>query len=243
MRAGLTDDHSIWKLRPIGRFSMARPESEKRASLGAILDCAEQLFAQRGFGGSGLAEVAERAGFAKSSLFHHFETKVQLYAAVMARLLVGIETELTRALAAGGPPTERLERWLDTLINVLAANPSYARLLLRTLFEDAELAGDLAEAKEANAALARIAGSAVRLVREGIGTGEFRAASAPHALHLLLGATVHHFATGRFGEELIGRPLFAPSEVRRHKAELLGLLRHGLIRVPGDRAARPRRRS
>ena len=66
--------------------------------------------------------------------------------------------------------------------------------------------------------------------------------SAPHLLHALLGATLHHFATGRFGEELIGRPPLAPSEVRRHKAELLGLLRHGLVAAPETRGAQPRRR-
>ena len=160
----------------------------------------------------------------------------------MARLLLRIEAELTAALAAGGPPVERLERWLETLVDVLAAHPSYAPLLLRTQFEDDELASDLPEAKEANAALRRIIGSALRLLREGMGTGELRSARAPHALHALLGATVHHFATGRFGEELIGRPLFAPSEVRRHKAELLGLVRQGLVAAPSDRVARSRRR-
>jgi AcrR family transcriptional regulator len=221
---------------------MARPASGSRASLDTILDRAEQLFAQRGFGGIGLAEVAERAGLAKSSLFHHFESKTRLYAAVMARLLVRIEAELTAALAAGGPPVERIERWLDTLVDVLAAHPTYARLLLRTLFEDEELAADLPEAKEANAALRRIVGAALRLLREGMGTGELRSASAPHVLHALLGATVHHFATGHFGEELIGRPLFAPSEVRRHKTELRGLVRYGLFTAPAARAARPRRR-
>ena len=145
-------------------------------------------------------------------------------------------------MAAGGGPVERLERWLDTLVDVLAAHPTYARLLLRTLFEDSELAGDLPEAKEANAALRRIAGNALRLLREGMKTGELRAASAAHALQTLFGATVHHFATGRFGEELIGRPLFAPSEVRRRKTELKGLLRHGLITAPSEKTERRRER-
>ncbi len=221
---------------------MPRPSSAKRASLDALLDCAEQLFAQRGFGGIGLAEVAERAGLAKSSLFHHFETKAQLYAAVMARLLARIEAELTAALAAGGPPAERLERWLDTLVDVLAAHPSYARLLLRTQFEDDELANSLPEAKQADAALRRIVGNALRLLREGMATGEFRSASAPHALQTLFGATVHPFATGRLGEELIGRSLFAPSEVRRRKAEIKALLRQGLITPSSDRVEPARRR-
>ncbi len=220
---------------------MPRP-SGRRPSRQAILDCAEPLFAERGFGGIGLSEVAERAGLGKSSLFHHFQTKTQLYAAVMARLLGRIEAELMGALAAGGPPAERLERWLDTLVDVLAAHPSYARLLLRTLFEDHELASDLPEAKDADAALRRIAGNALRLLREGMATGELRGASPAHTLQTLFGATVHPFATGRFGEELIGRSLFAPSEVRRHKAELKGLLRHGLIPASTDRAERPRGR-
>jgi AcrR family transcriptional regulator len=220
---------------------MPRPDSGKRASLDAILDCAEELFAQRGFGGIGLAEVAERAGLAKSSLFHHFETKTRLYAAVMARLILRTEAELVVALAAGGAPGERLERWLETLVDVLAAHRSYARLLLRTLFEDEELGSDLPEAKEANAALRRIVGSALRLLREGMGTGEFRAVHAAHAFHLLSGATLHHFATGRFGEELLGRSLFAPSEVRRHKAELLELIRSGLLAAPPARTHRSRR--
>jgi AcrR family transcriptional regulator len=220
---------------------MARPAG-KRPSREALLDRAEQLFAERGYGGIGLSEVAERAGLGKSSLFHHFQTKAQLYAAVMARLLQRIETELTVALAAGGSPVERLERWLDTLVDVLAAHPTYAALLLRTQFEDDELANNLPESKEADAALRRITGAALRLLREGTGTGELRATSVAHTLQTLLGATVHPFATGRFGEELIGRSLFAPSEVRRRKAELKGLLRHGLITTPPERARQPRRR-
>ena len=71
---------------------MARPTGKTR-SREALLNCAEQLFAKRGFGGVGLSEVAERAGLGKSSLFHHFQTKAQLYAAVMARLLQRVETE------------------------------------------------------------------------------------------------------------------------------------------------------
>ncbi len=220
---------------------MAR-SSGKRSSRETLLDCAEQLFAERGFGGIGLSEVAERAGFGKSSLFHHFETKTQLYAAVMARLLQRVDTELTAALAAGGSPVERLERWLDTLVDVLAAHPTYASLLLRTQFESDDLASNLPEAKEANAALRRIAGNALRLLREGIATGELRGASAAHTLQTLFGAAVHPFATGHLGEELIGRSLFAPSEVRRRKAEIKALLRHGLITAPSDRAERPRGR-
>src|SRR5258705_5019153 len=107
-------------MRPIGR-SMTSPAHQRQPSRDKILDCAEQLFARRGFAGIGLAEVAEQVGLSKSSLFHHFPSKAQLYAAVMARILDRIETELMQSLAVGGSPVSRLGRWLEVALDGLAA--------------------------------------------------------------------------------------------------------------------------
>ena len=198
-----------------------------------ILDCAERLFARRGFAGTGLAEVAEEVGLSKSSLFHHFASKAQLYAAVMGRILTRIESELIRSLAAGGSPVERLERWIDAVIDLLASQPAYPRLLLRSLFEDDELTGELPEEQAVNATLRHIVGAADRLLKEGIEAGLFRPANTAHTVQTLIGATVYHFASGEFGEELLGRPLFAASEIRRRKLEVKALVRHGLVLAPG----------
>ena len=92
----------------------------KQPSRDKILDCAEGLFARRGFSGTGLAEVAEHVGLGKSSLFHHFSSKAELYAAVVARILAVIEERLMRALAAGGSAIDRLDRWIDVLVDLLA---------------------------------------------------------------------------------------------------------------------------
>ncbi|HWP66027.1 MAG TPA: TetR/AcrR family transcriptional regulator [Candidatus Limnocylindria bacterium] len=195
-----------------------------------ILDTAEVLFARRGFAGVGLSEVAEGTGLGKSSLFHHFRSKAQLYAAVIGRILARIETTLLRALAGGGDPTARLDRLMDAFIDELAAHPTYARLLLRSLFEDDELAGDLPEEREANDTLRRITGSMAQLLREGMSTGIFRLASVTHTLQSLIGITIYHFASGEFGDELVGRPVFSPAEVKRRKQEVRALLHGGLLR-------------
>lgn len=173
--------------------------------------------------------MAERAGLGKASLFHHFPSKARLYCAVMARVLTRLDAELLRALADGGPPTERLDRWVETVIDVLTARPTYPRLLLRVLVEDEELPRGLPEGKEANDAIRRIGTAAIRLLREGMDTGEFHRASAGHTLQSLIGATVHPLATGRFGEELIGGSLFAPDQVSRRKATLGALIHTGIV--------------
>ena len=194
-----------------------------------ILDAAETLFARRGFAGVGLSEIAEAVGLGKSSLFHHFPTKAQLYAAVVERILGEIENAVTRALAAGGSPVERLDRWVDTIVDLLGARPSHARLLLRSLFEDDELTGSSDEERAADRTLARIIDSASHLLREGMVSGALRAANIPHTLQSLIALVIYHFASGDFGNELLGRPVFAPSEVRRRKDEIKALLHHGLV--------------
>ena len=223
-------DRSVGYVQPIGRSAQARqPPLPAARSRERILDVAEARFASHGFGGVGLAEVATRAGLGKASLFHHFPSKAQLYCAVMARVLTTLDDALVRALAEGGSPTQRLDRWVDTAIDVLAENRAYPRLLVRVLVEDDELPRGLAEGKEAGDAVRRIGVTAVGLLREGMDSGEFRRASTGHTLQSLIGAVVHPLATGRFGEELVGGSLFAPEQLVRRKQTVKALLHSGIV--------------
>ncbi len=201
----------------------------EQTSRDKILDAAEALFAKRGYAAIGLRELAEVVGLGKSSLFHHFRNKAQLYAAVTARILVRIEARLVRSLAAGGDPLVRLERWLDDLVDLLADNPTYARVLLRSLFEDDDLPGDLPEEIEGHRAIADMMAAVGGLLREGMGAGLFRPLHVNHFLLTLVGIIVFPFASGEFGAEVLGKDLFDAAEVRRRKREIRALLRSGLV--------------
>ena len=191
-----------------------------------ILETAEALFARVGFAGVGLREVAERVGLSKSSLFHHFPSKVSLWLAVLERVLGKIESRVGGTTVGGGMPLARLERWLDALIDTLAENPTFAPVLLRALFEE-----DVASAEEsrpADEAIGRILGDVRELLEEGIRSGSFRPLSVPHTIQTLIGMTIYHFASGEFGEELLGSEIYSASEVRRRKREVQNFLRSGL---------------
>lgn len=209
--------------------SSGNTASVEQSSRDKILDAAEALFAKRGYAGIGLSEVAEVVGLRKSSLFHHFRNKPELYAAVVGRILARIEDRLIRSLAAGGDPGARLERWIDDLIDMLAENPTWARLLLRSLFEDDDLSEETADGVLANDTTTRIFGSASALLREGMSAGLFRVANVQHLLLTLVGMTVFPFASGDFGTTVVGKDLFDAAEVRRRKRELREFVRFGLI--------------
>jgi TetR/AcrR family transcriptional regulator len=202
-----------------------------------ILDVAEALFARRGYSGVGLREVAERAGLSKSSLFHHFPGKVQLYCEVLHRALQRVDEHLQPALDSAGSVPARLERWVDGLIDGLVEHPPTARLLLRALVEDESLppeADELREAKAAEQALASALGGIDSLIRAGVANGELRAVSAGHTIQTLVGATIYHFASGEVGEGLLGRPLLSAEAVRQRRDEIQRFMRHGLL--PEDQA-------
>ncbi len=193
-----------------------------------ILDVGEVLFARRGFAGVGMREVADRVGLGKSSLFHHFRSKVQLYLAVLERVLARIQERVAPALKDTGDPCERLDRYLDAFIDALAEHPTTARLLLRGIFEDDDFDAGTFPEHHVEHRLEVILSDARRLIEAGVEAGAFRDVSPPHMMQTLIGATVYHFASGEFGEGLLGRPLLSAEAVARRKDELKALLHNGL---------------
>jgi len=194
-----------------------------------ILDVAEALFARRGYSGVGLREVATAAGLGKSSLFHHFPSKAELYLAVLRRVFERIGTRIRPALRHEGGPAARLDAAVDTLIDALAEHPTTARLLLRGLFEEDEFASEAAAAQAAvEHALDSILGAFQQLIQAGVDQGAFRAAAPGQVLQSLIGSTVYHFASGEFGETLTGAPLFSAEAVRLRKREVKQMIHQGL---------------
>jgi AcrR family transcriptional regulator len=208
---------------------LAVPAEPVTSSREKILDAAEALFARRGFAGIGMRELAEVVGVSKSTLFHHFANKSDLYHEVLLRVLGRISERVAPILARSGSASERLDCWLDALIDALAEHPSTARLLLRGLFEEDEFADENgAAARAGEQAIAELIEGFQSLVRFGISAGEFRELSLAHVTQVLIGATVYHFASGEFGEALLGAPIYSAESVRRCKQEVSAFLRLGL---------------
>ena len=199
-----------------------------------IYDAAEALFARRGYSGVGLREVADQVGLGKSSLFHHFRSKAQLYCEVLERVLERIHERLGPVVNdAALSPEQRLERWIEEVVDALAEHPTSARLLLRALFEEEDfLEAPPPELAQAEATLADLIGGLERILNEGVASGVFRPVSVPHTVQSLIGACVYHFASAEIGESILGGPLFGAEAVSSRRSELIRLFRHGLA-APG----------
>jgi AcrR family transcriptional regulator len=64
----------------------------------ALVDAAASLLAERGYAGASLAEIAARAGFTRGAVHHHFNSKEELFLAVLERR----DTELLAGYGVNG---------------------------------------------------------------------------------------------------------------------------------------------
>lgn len=97
------------------------------------LDIAFARFAELGFHGASLADLAKDAGVTKQALLHHFGTKERLYAEVLARLCA----RLCAALDAVDRPTPeaRLLAYFERFAVEMIDHPLEARLVVRALLD------------------------------------------------------------------------------------------------------------
>jgi AcrR family transcriptional regulator len=213
-----------------GRPLRAPHSSEK------ILEAAEVLFSMSGYSGLGMRQLATTVGLSKSSLFHHFPTKLELYAAVLDRALERIELGLGSEACPAQGPAARLDEWITSIVGVLAEDAPTARLMLRALVDEEPFPA-LAlgidpsdrEPMPFEIRLARILDRFRELLEAGIADGTFRPVSIGDAIQSTIGALVFHFASGDLGEALIGEPIFSAAAVARRRREVSEFIRRGLL--------------
>ncbi|WP_366146630.1 TetR/AcrR family transcriptional regulator [uncultured Pseudokineococcus sp.] len=97
-----------------------------------LLDVGRALFAERGFEGTSVEEVAARAAVSKPVVYEHFGGKEGLYAVVVDREVRRLLTAMTEELDVSGlHPREVLERAALRLLDYVEDSTDGFRILVR----------------------------------------------------------------------------------------------------------------
>ncbi len=97
------------------------------------LELAVVAFAEKGFEGTRMEDVAEVTGVPKATLYYHFQGKEQILSWLLASLLRDVADEVQRLVASTGSALERLEAIVRAQLRVMAARPDACRVLLADL--------------------------------------------------------------------------------------------------------------
>jgi AcrR family transcriptional regulator len=96
----------------------------------ALLQAAREEFAERGYDGTSIRQIAQRAGMSLSVLYHYYPGKVELLQAIvdeaMDAYFGACEAELAQA---GDDPVRRLTALVTATIRFRAAYPSKGSLM------------------------------------------------------------------------------------------------------------------
>jgi AcrR family transcriptional regulator len=96
-----------------------------------LLDVARSLFAEKGFDGASVEEIAHRANVSKPVVYEHFGGKEGVYAVVVDREMAHLLASMTSALAEEAHPRLLLERAAVALLDYVEGRADGFRILVR----------------------------------------------------------------------------------------------------------------
>ncbi len=122
---------------------------QKAATRRSILDAAIEVFAEHGFEGATMREVAERAGVKQPLIVYHFDSKDLLWQAAVdtvwerleRRVIEGVGGTAARLATSFEPGSARPRAFRHFVVAVLrafASEPAYVRIVLREAGTDTE---------------------------------------------------------------------------------------------------------
>jgi AcrR family transcriptional regulator len=210
---------------------LPRRRDEARALFrNAILDAAESVFAQHGFHGARIQDIAAQARIAVGTVYNHFAQKDDVLSALLEERT---EEMLARLRATDQAPT--FEGHLRARIASMLAYVEEHRAFFAVATEHGLFAGTAAPgAPAATKRLRRVERfrAAFRsLVEEGIASGDLEPIGAD-SLARFLGGTIRAFLLSSLAED--------DADVKAHAATIVDLFLRGAARRRGKRDNRAR---
>ncbi len=154
---------------------LTRAEQKARRPM-QILDAAFEEFLERGYVATRVEDIAARIGVTKGTVYVYFETKEQLFEAMIRHISGPLENLLASANELEGTATERLRGKIE-LIYDLIVNHRKLRELMRFVIAEGSRFPQVVD-RHHDVFIDPLERQMQSLIEEGIKNGEFRQAPA-----------------------------------------------------------------
>jgi|WetSurSiteA1Bulk_404760.scaffolds.fasta_scaffold33205_2 TetR/AcrR family transcriptional regulator len=105
---------------------------EKRdESIRRILDAAMEVFAEVGYEGARVDEIAKRAGVNKAMIYYRIGDKKTLYEEVIHNVFGDIVERISENIQDEFSPEEKFKIYIANIANTMSQHPSFPRIMMR----------------------------------------------------------------------------------------------------------------
>ena len=196
-----------------------------RSTRDQILDEALRCFAEKGYEGTSLNDIAAGVGIRRPSLLHHFPSKESLYGDVFERLLSDWLERLDGAVAESAMGWDKAELVLRACLDLFAETPDYVRIMRREALD-----GGIHLGIDLSGVLRPFFDSAVQYLEGLMDEGVFTRLDARHLLITGYGAILTYFSDAPFVDGLIDDNAMNSKNIQAHQEHVINFFRSALLK-------------
>jgi len=180
-----------------------RPKQQRAVmdSRSAILAGARGVFAQKGYDGTSMREVADAAGVNNAMIYYHFDDKRELYRAVLLDSFSELERIWERDIFRKDVPVRnKIRVYVDELIRFHQNNEDLRRIIFREFNVCNDNCRWIAENLFSNTFK-----NLSLLLQDGVKNGEIKACDPAFAVPAIVGMVTHIFMVHPVAEHISGK--------------------------------------
>lgn len=107
--------------------------SQDRNTEEKIFDAAKEVFTEKGFDGSRMEEISERAGINKALLHYYYRTKEKLFNTIFEKVMGDFLKQVIQVMTGDAPLFEKIEYFVNTYITFIMRNPLIPSFIINEL--------------------------------------------------------------------------------------------------------------
>ena len=187
-----------------------------------ILQAAEKVFAEAGFGGATMQLIADVAGLPKANLHYYFTSKEELYRKVVQNIFE-IWLNAAGSMDNAPGPVEGIGAYIDAKMEISRRHANGSKVWASEVMHGAPVIQDYLETTLREWTAGRVA-----LIQAWIDQGRMAPVNPEHLLYMLWATTQHYADFGHQIETLNGGAPLTDAQWRAAKASVKTMILRGI---------------